>query len=221
MDARRYVLITVLLGGMGQGVVAPKLPELLSGNAQLFLASGAAASLMYLGIFVSTQRFGRAADAGRAHLLVRWGLVAYALSLVALGCFRSTGAVFATRFVEGLALSAVYVAADFILGRLSKPRERAQWLSYYGVALSIGLALGPLAALALARVSPKPLFVLGAVAALALTLAAFAGRARVGRLPSSESTKLKLGLGPLSTGAVYGFMEAGLVAVFPVLAVRE
>lgn len=214
-DPRIFALLCVLIGGMGQGVVAPQLPELLSSSKELMLSSGLSAALMYLGIFVSTFRYGSMADAGRVSFLLSAGLIGYSLTLVGLGWVRSSFFIFILRFVEGLALSAVYVAADFLLGRLSSNKERGQWLSYYGVALSIGLLLGPLVALFGVT---KSLF---SVAAIAMVFGFLSTNLRVPRIHPESASKITLPLGPLITGAAYGFMEAGLVALFPVLAVQE
>ena len=73
-DPRILALLCVLLGGMGQGVVAPKLPELLSGSGHLALASGFSAAVMYFGIFISTYRYGELADRGKVHWLMSLGL---------------------------------------------------------------------------------------------------------------------------------------------------
>jgi MFS family permease len=215
INPRVFVLITVLFGGMGQGVVAPKLPELLEGASQLALTSGVSATLLYFAIFISTYRYGRLADLGRTHVLVSAGMGVYALTLFALGLNHSANAVLAIRFVEGLAISAVYVAADYVLGRLSPEGERARWLSYYGVALSVGLLLGPLAALVAGR---NALFGVGALVAVC----AVAGlRCRVPQAEQNPPGPVRLNFAPLFVGGVYGFLEAGLVAVFPILAVTE
>ncbi len=230
-NPRIFVLIAVLLGGMGQGVVAPKLPELLHESGALFLSSGISATLMYFAIFISTFKYGSLADRGRVHLLLGLGLLFYAASLLALGVAPSQNVVFAVRFFEGLAMSAIFVAADFVLGRLSAPKERGQWLSYYGVALSIGLLLGPTLALVSGklgstmglapRLASSPLFPLAVVATLALGLCVPGFFTRVPAISDASPLILKPNLGALIAGAVYGFMEAALVAVFPVLALKE
>ncbi|MBI3555543.1 MAG: MFS transporter [Deltaproteobacteria bacterium] len=230
-NPRIFVLIAVLLGGMGQGVVAPKLPELLHESGALFLSSGISATLMYFAIFISTFKYGTLADRGKVHLLLGFGLLFYAGSLLALGLAPNQGVVFAVRFVEGLAMSAVFVAADFVLGRLSAASERAQWLSYYGVALSIGLLLGPTLALVSGKLgatvglrdelASSPLFPLGIVAAFSVALCAPGFLTRVAPIENDGAGTPPLHRGALLTGVVYGFMEAALVAVFPVLAVKE
>ena len=230
-NQRVFVLIAVLLGGMGQGVVAPKLPELLHESGALFMSSGISATLMYFAIFISTYKYGSMADRGKVHLLLGCGLLFYAAALVGLGVAPNQQTVFALRFAEGLSMSAIFVAADFVLGRVSAAHERGQWLAYYGVALSIGLLLGPTLALVAfklgsiaglpPRLASSALFPLGIVAALSAALAAPGFFTRVPVIAAPAQEGLHLNFGALTTGGVYGFMEAALVAVFPVLAVKS
>jgi len=210
---------------MGQGVVAPQMPRLFSGSeGHLALSSGISATLMYLGIFVSTLRYGKLADEGKANRLLGVGLISYSLSLVLLSLFHSEACIYMIRFLEGLALSAIYVAADFLLGRLSQVGERGKWLSFYGVALSFGLLLGPAIALTTAHWVSGDLasfFSINFVAILAIGLSYFAFRIRVPRLSREVfSTESNLHRPALISGGVYGYMEAGLVAVFPFLAIH-
>ena len=239
LDVRIFALLCVLLGGMGQGVVAPNLPHMLKEADQLAFASGVSAALMYLGIFVSTFRYGKWADEGKVHWLLGGGLIAYAATLLLLGVTHAPWAIFLARFLEGLSLSGIYVAADFVLGRLSSSKDRGQWLSYYGVALSVGLLLGPALALGSAKLltydglrlpasslgisssEHSTLFPLMIVAAFALLFAWRGAHTKVPRVTDAHGPKSTLNRGALIAGAAYGYMEAGLVAVFPVLAITE
>ena len=216
-DLRIFSLICVVLGGMGQGVIAPKLPELFDKSTKLAFDSGISATLMYLGIFLSTFTYGKLADEGKVHWLLSPGLIVYSLILVLLGVTHSTVGLFFLRFLEGLAISAVFVAADFILGRLSEKNVRGQWLSYYGVALSIGLLLGPM--IALFFHSPlRPLLI---VASVTFIFGLLAHNRKVPRIGNISRTKTKLKYAPLIVGSAYGYLEASLVAVFPVLALTD
>ena len=222
-DLRLLALACVLLGGMGQGVVAPKLPELLKESTALAFDSGISATVMYFGIFISTFRFGKWADQGKVHWLLGPGMLAYSLVLMALGYLHTPVGFFIGRFAEGITLSAIYVAADFILGRLSAPKERGQWLSYYGVALSIGLLAGPALALSAAKfgISQSPVFPLSVVAGLAVIMGLVVLGKKVAQAPATDGPPSRLNLRALASGSAYGYMEAGLVAVMPILAVRE
>lgn len=208
---------------MGQGVVAPQLPLLLHDSRDLAWDSGVSASLMYLGIFVSTYFYGLWADRGFVHRLLGPGLISYFLILLALGGAGSKSVFFILRALEGLSLSAIFVSADFVLGRLSAPHERSRWLSYYGVAISIGLLLGPALSLGLSEYGVAPFFSLSLVAAVSLFLGVNAFSFRLDRCsdplkPSGRPELLQRG--PYSVATAYGFMESGLVACLPILAAQ-
>ncbi len=110
-DKRFIALVCTLIGGMGQGVVAPKLPELLHNGTRLALQSGISATIMYFGIYVSTFRFGKMADRGLVHRVRTGGLWGYCLAFLFIGFAPNNPSLFAARFIEGLSLSAVFVAA--------------------------------------------------------------------------------------------------------------
>jgi MFS family permease len=230
-DKRIIALVCTLLGGLGQGVVSPKLPELLHNGTYLALQSGLSATLMYFGIYISTFRFGKMADRGQVHRVLTGGLCGYCLALLFIGFAPNNAGLFVARFIEGLSLSAVFVAADFLLGRLSAPQERGQWLSYYGVALSIGLLLGPALALLIPHVAAtigirselasKPWIPMVLVSLFALLLSFITAKIRVTTIVDSAAPLRPLPRSPLLVGSAYGFMEAALVAVLPILAVLE
>ena len=138
----------------------------------------------------------------------------YALTLIGLATATRVSVVWGLRFCEGVALSAIFVA-DFALGRLSPPTERGRWLSYYGVALSLGLLMGPAFSLMM-KVSTA----IGVVAAVSFFCGIVAFKYRIDSQPESAEP-LPLAKGALCAGAAHGFMEAGVVGVFPVFALMD
>ncbi|MBC7693528.1 MAG: MFS transporter [Methylotenera sp.] len=213
---------------MGQGIVAPQLPELLHGSETLAMDSGLSAVVLYLGIFLASFPFGKASDRGRVHWLLTGGLLAYACTLLAFTLQPDRTALFLIRFFEGVSISAVFVAADYLLGKLSPPDQRGKWLSFYGVALSIGLLLGPLLSLGwhqwISASFAGPLIIVAGLAALSAILSGVSVRvpaAIFGELTQAgRKISLRGNFGPLSAGISYGAMEASLVAVLPVIALQ-
>jgi MFS family permease len=218
---RMFVLLCVFLGGLGQGVVNPKLPELLSDHSRLALDSGISASLMYLGIFAASFLYGRLADRGGTFRLLAGGLLLYSAVLFLFAKANSREMVFALRLVEGLALSAVYVSADVVLCRASKDEERGRWLSYYGVALSIGLLAGPATTLIAERFTAGSALSPTLVALAVVTLLC-AGACFAFRLPPAVNHAGDSGIERKAALAatLYGFLEAGLVAVLAAVVVK-
>lgn len=218
---RIFVLIAVFIGGLGQGLVNPKMPEILSDHSRLALDSGISASLMYLGIFAASFLYGSWSDRGHTFRLLAVGLLGYALVLIAFCFTRSKDGVFALRFFEGLSLSAIYVAADVVLCRASSDQERGQWLSYYGIALSLGLLLGPLMLLCteflnLGQGLNSSLYLVSAVAVLCF---AYTFRFSLPRPEHGGDTEIQ-NKTPALAAVLYGFLEAGLVAVLAAIVVQ-
>jgi MFS family permease len=209
-----FVLVCVFLGGMGQGIVNPKLPELLVDHASLALDSGISASLMYAGIFFASFLYGRLADRGHVFRLLAAGLFLYALTLALLSAAKTKEALFALRFFEGLSLSAIYVSADMVLCRTSTDENRGQWLSYYGLALSLGLLFGPCYLLLLEWLKVGSLVNLSLLSVAAVvTLFALASLGfRLPKWPEQKETKMQHRQATMAA-VLYGFLEAGLVAV--------
>jgi MFS family permease len=217
-----FALICVFLGGMGQGVVNPRLPELLTDHARLALDSGISASLMYVGIFLASFLYGSWADRGNVFRLMCTGLVIYAGVLTLLCLASSKEQLFALRFLEGLGLSAVYVAADVVLCRGSTDATRGRWLSYYGLALSLGLLVGPVFTISLdwALATSSLTLSLYSLSALSLSFALAAFFLRMPVPPPAEVQKI---LNPRAglAATLYGFLESGLVAVLAAVVVAH
>ncbi len=220
---RIFVLFCVFLGGLGQGVVNPKLPELLGSHVRLALDSGISASLMYLGIFVASFLYGRMADRGYTFRLMAGGLFLYS-AVLELFCFATTKeAVFFLRFLEGLGLSAVYVSADVVLCRASADQERGRWLSYYGIALSLGLLFGPILVMGSEWISLKNALFTVLAALAACTAAAGIFALLLFSLPASggENGAPIQNQRAALAAVFYGFLEAGLVAVLAAVVVKH
>ncbi len=140
-------------------------------------------------------------------------------------CFSQSGsreAIFIFRFLEGLSLSAIFVAADYVLCRASANSDRGQWLSYYGVALSIGLLFGPAIILILDWLAtPHSLLksLLG-VATAALLLAITSLRYELPSTEKQNDAPLRESRAALAA-ILYGFFEAGLVATLAATALKS
>ena len=211
---RIFVLLCVFIGGLGQGVVNPKLPEILKDQSHLAINSGISASLMYMAIFLASFVYGKVADRGYVFRLLMGGLIAYSVVLISFIYSHSVNQVFILRFLEGLSLSAMYIAADVVLCRASSDKDRGQWLSYYGVAISIGLLLGPAMLLLVSFVHGQEdlavsLLVVAGLALLFSIVSFFFRLPSTGAEPTTQITHKSAAMGAV----LYGFFEAGLVAV--------
>ena len=220
LDLKIIALFCVFLGGMGQGVVMPQIPTLLQGSDGLAMSSGISATLLYLGIFFSSFWYGRLADRGKMNLLLSGGLLCYAITLFFFTQLPSLPQIFILRFIEGLSVCAVYIAADYILGKYSPRESRGKWLSFYGIALSIGLLFGPLLTLLCEHFSSPPTFSIELLSGAVLLTAIAILLVRSEKPPMSVEGKPLLNSGALALAKIYGFVESALVALFPVIAIQ-
>ena len=219
---KMFVLFCVFFGGLGQGVVNPKIPELLGGEGNLAENSGISASLMYLAIFFASFQYGKWADRGKLFFLLRGGLISYTGILILFAFTRTKEGIFLLRFFEGLSLSAIFVSADVVLCRSSSDEDRGRWLSYYGVALSLGLLFGPAILLILESLDvPSAIFWSLLVVAFFAILSAFLSFTF--HLPTLETQDEVASLNRRASisAALYGFLEAGLVAVLAAAVLRS
>ncbi len=220
LDLKVIALVCVFLGGMGQGVVAPQIPTLLQGAEGLAMSSGISATLLYLGIFFSSFWYGKLADRGKVSQLLSGGLFFYAITLFLFTQSPGLIQIFILRFVEGLSVCAVYIAADYILGKLSPKESRGQWLSFYGIALSVGLLFGPLLTLLFEHFNYPSVFSIEILAGVVLLAAVVILLIRPEIASVSPEGRPELNRGALALAKVYGFIESALVALFPVIALQ-
>ena len=214
-DKRFLALLTTFLAGMGQGIVSPEMPDLARGaSGSLAITIGFSAFLLYAGIFFSSFRFSKLADQGKVNRLLTGGLWSYALTLIGFSLQPTLTILMMLRFGEGLAISAILVSADYLLGRLTEEKERALWLSFYGVALSVGLLLGPVITILIGLN-----FALFGVATIALVLSALSFKKIL--ISNVEEFIVAHSFSPaLLIAALYGFLEASLVAIVPLIALE-
>src|SRR4051812_15162900 len=129
---------------MAVGVMIPALPHYIEGP----LHGGSAAVGLAVGMFsvaaVLTRPFiGGVGDRrGRRPLvLVGAGVVAGALALFPLA--NSLGILLVLRGVQGIGEAGFYVGAATLITDIAPPHRRGEAVSYFSVALYLGLAVGP------------------------------------------------------------------------------
>ena len=219
-DFRKVALFMVFLGGMGQGILSPQIPELVGESGSVAWNSGLSASFLYAGIFFSSFIFGRWADQGKLKQLFLGGLLAYAFSLIGLSFSQALWSLFTLRLSEGISICAIFLGADYVLGRYSSLETRGKWLSFYGVALSLGLLTGPLVSLVAQRAGFSFALPLWILSSALLFTAVIVSDASFPKFEATGRPKPRLKNGPLGVGASYGFLESSLIALFPVLALN-
>jgi MFS family permease len=147
------VALPALGADLQAGAVALSLVE------TLFLAASVAALLPA----------GRLGDAGDKAALYKLGLLAFALSSLAIGLVSSTGAVLALRFVQGLASAAIQAGGPALIADAVPPERRGRAFGTMIGAVYAGLTLGPVCAGWLADLwGWRAVFLAGGILVLAL-----------------------------------------------------
>jgi MFS family permease len=138
------VTLATLFYFMAVGVMIPALPRYIKGplgggNAAVGVAVGAFA----LAAVVTRPFVGRFGDRRGRRILMIVGPAVVALAVGLFPLATSLPALVALRVLQGLGEANFYVGAATIINDLAPAERRGEALSYFSVALYLGLALGP------------------------------------------------------------------------------
>ena len=138
------VTLATLFYFMAVGVMIPALPRYIKGplgggNAAVGVAVGAFA----LAAVVTRPFVGRFGDRRGRRILMLTGPLVVALAVALFPLATSLPALVALRGLQGLGEAGFYVGAATIINDLAPPERRGEAVSYFSVALYLGLALGP------------------------------------------------------------------------------
>lgn len=213
------IYLSIGLSYLGVGLVAPLIPILLAGHGENSFMVGLIGSTMFTAFTLASFPVGAATDRIGPKPMLVGGLIVYGTAILLFAFIKVTWLFFAVRTIEGVGASAISVATETMINRLSKPDERARRMSYYALAIGIGWAAGPLAGALLYRIRPEVpfigCFVLSALAALlaaSLIKKAPSGSHHGEAILSVLSSNIIV---PISAGALYGYLMSSLVTLFP------
>jgi MFS family permease len=219
------IYLSIGLSYLGVGLVAPLIPILLAGHGENSFIVGLIGTTMFTAFTLASFPVGAATDRlGPKPVLVA-GLIVYGAAILFFAFIEVTWLFFAMRAIEGVGASAISVATETMINRLSKPEERARRMSYYALAIGIGWAAGPLTGALLYGIRPEVPFigcfvlsVLAAVLAAALIKESPRGSHHGEAILSVLSSNIVV---PISAGALYGYLMSSLVTLFPLYLKRE
>lgn len=226
-DSRAFkaIYFSIGLSYIGVGLVAPLIAVVLSEHGENSLLVGLIGSTMFTAFTLASFPVGAATDRlGPKPVLVA-GLIVYGVAILMFSFIKVTWLFFLVRAIEGVGASAISVATETMINRLSKPDERARRMSYYALSIGIGWAVGPIAGTLLFGIREEVPFIgcfaLSIIAALlAATLikkTPSGSHHTEGRL-SVQSTNIIV---PISAGAFYGYLMSSLITLFPLYLKRE
>jgi MFS family permease len=197
----------------------------LSQHGENSLIVGLIGSTMFAAFTLASFPVGTATDRFGPKPLLVTGLIVYGVAILMFAFIRATWLFFVVRAIEGVGASAISVATETMINRLSKPDERARRMSYYALSIGIGWAAGPLAGTLLFGIRADLPFVgcfglsiLAAIMAATIIRKTPAGSDHTEGILTVQSSNIVV---PISAGAFYGYLMSSLVTLFPLYLKKE
>ena len=223
MSSRRNafasIYVSVALSYLGVGLVAPLISIVLFKHGIDSFQVGLVGTTTFAAFTIASFPVGTATDRFGTKPILIGGLIVYGVAILLFAFIQDIWLFFVMRFIEGVGGAAISVATETALSQLSNPDERARRMSYYGVSVGTGWALGPLAGAAMFKVDNWLPFVscCGFSLVAAGLVAGFVPQTKPTNhkhdgILSGFSSKL---LVPVSAGTLYGYMMSSLVTLFP------
>ena len=219
------IYFSIGLSYVGVGLVAPLIAVVLSEHGENSLLVGLIGSTMFTSFTLASFPVGAATDRFGPKPVLVAGLIVYGVAILMFAFIRVTWLFFLVRAVEGVGASAISVATETMISRLSKPDERARRMSYYALSIGIGWAVGPIGGTLLFGIREELPF----VGCFALSIvAALLAATLIKKTPAgSDHAEGILGVQnaniivPISAGALYGYLMSSLVTLFPLYLKKE
>ena len=219
------IYLSIGLSYLGVGLVAPLIAIVLSEHGENSFIVGLIGTTMFTAFTVASFPVGAATDRLGPKPVLVGGLIVYGAAILLFAFIRVTWLFFVVRAVEGVGASAISVATETMINRLSKPDERARRMSYYALSIGIGWAAGPIAGTLLFAIRPEVPFIgcfalsfIAALLAAGLIKESPSGSHRGEGILSVHSANIIV---PISAGAFYGYLMSSLVTLFPLYLKRE
>lgn len=224
---RRLSLIAILSSvaayGMGMGLTLPLLSLMLermgvagSVNGMNLATAGLAALVVTPFVPGWIRRFGTAE-------FLAASLVVAAVSLIAIYMVPSLWLWFPVRFVLSAALNGLFVVTEYWINRLADEHNRGRFIAVYAICMSGSFGIGPTILQVIGTHGFAP-FGMGAALLLLALAPALAARHTAPQIEERETGSILsvLGLAPVAFTAafVFGAIDAGMVGLLPVYAVR-
>lgn len=224
-NAFKAIYFSIGLSYIGVGLVAPLIAVVLSEHGENSLVVGLIGSTMFTAFTLASFPVGAATDRFGPKPVLVAGLIVYGVAILGFAFIRVTWLFFLVRAIEGVGASAISVATETMINRLSKPDERARRMSYYALSIGIGWAVGPIAGTLLFGIREEVPF----VGCFALSIiAALLAATLIQKMPSGthhsegilsvHSANIVV---PISAGAFYGYLMSSLVTLFPLYLKKE
>jgi MFS family permease len=213
------IYTSIAISYLGVGLVAPLISIFLSEHDVDSAIIGLVGTTMFATFTIAAFPIGTATDRFGPKPILIGGLVLYGAAIGSFAAISDVWLFFVVRSIEGIGAAAISVATETMISQMSQSHERASRMSYYGLSVGLGWALGPLAGTSLFTIYYwlpfAANFALSIIAAL--LVAKFvpeiaSGDHKVKGLMNGLSIKIAI---PICAGALYGYLMSSLVTLFP------
>jgi MFS family permease len=225
--ARRASLVAILTTcvsyGIGMGLTLPLLSLILERMGVPGSVNGLNLTTAGLASFVVTPFVPRwIARFGPAQFLCGC-LVLAAASLIAIFYSSNLWIWFPVRFLLSSALNGLFVVSEFWINRLADETNRGRYIALYSIAIAGSFGIGPgiLQLIGTHGIAP---FAAGAAMLLVALVPVLLARKHAPRIEGKTTTSVYsvVPMAPMAfaAAAVFGAIDAGMMGLFPVFAVR-
>lgn len=225
---RRRSLVAVIacisVVGMGLGVSIPLLALLMERNGVPTSLIGLNTAMPALATFILTPFIPTLLRHIPAIPFLLTCIIVSAIAMPSYYYFPNVWLWFFIRFVNGLALTGLFVVSEFWVNMLAEDKNRGRLIGIYGTVLSCGFASGPVLLFLVGTEGVAPFAVVGTLILIgALPLVIF-GRGLAPRITERPSHAFVTFLvaAPAATlaGFVYGATETNIFNMLPIYGVR-
>ncbi len=219
-------ILCAALAGAGYGLLMPLTAlnlEAMSGSAQIAGLNAAAAALSTI---VATPLIPPLLARVPPRAALAGGAVMTGAGIALFPLLPDVVVWFVLRFMTGLAVTVIFVGSETWINQLAKPESRASLLAVYATVLSAGFGSGGLVLAALGSEGFAPwfaaaaIFIAGAIPIALLKGPGLAPPARHEAGLGAMWSTARLAPAAILAGFVFGALETGVFAMFPIYAAR-
>lgn len=221
------LLLVVFISGLIQGALIPLLSTLIERDGNPAWLNGLNATMLYLGVIVSAPLLERVVRKYGFRPTIVLGIVMTALATLFLPLWPSLLMWALMRFIIGFGDSALHYGSQVWVTSASEKRSLGRAMAYYGMAFSLGFAVGPLIAplVDLHFWLPFLVLIVFCLASLFLIFKVDNEYPEAEKVKTDSKGRIRLvligGGYTLLPAFTYGFLEASLNANLPIFTVRN
>jgi len=223
------ILVSIAVVGGLQAFIVPLLALLLERQGHGALFNGISTTALFLGVIVASPFIERAVRTFGAKQTILSCLLACLGLMLLFPLWPDVYVWIGLRLLLGIALAGVYVATEIWLNRMLTAANRGRFFAFYGLAIAVGMMVGP-QGIHLLHLSEQAPFWIGAAFFLipfVLTWRVTDEQSALDPVPPGQGSGIRrwgrlLAFAPFAMGAsfVYGYLDGALIGDFPIYGSR-